>query len=148
MALIGMGLKANQSVGLFSINREEWCITEQACFASGLVTVPLYDTLGVESIAYICDQTEMEIIFTSSDKLKLLTSMIKEIKNVKKIVCYDFLSAEDSAKYTEATKESGLEILKRLLNLDHLVPKICAQFVTLREQLECPKVSCYLTLPF
>lgn len=111
MALIGLGLKANQSVGLFSINREEWCVTEQACFASGLVTVPLYDTLGVESIAYICDQTEMEIIFTSSDKLKLLTSMIKQIKNVKRIVCFDVLSPEDSAKYAEIIKEAGVEII-------------------------------------
>ena len=34
--------------------------------SSGLVTVPLYDdTLGEKAIVYICDQTEMEIIFTS-----------------------------------------------------------------------------------
>lgn len=111
MALIGLGLEANQSVGLFSINREEWCITEQACFASGLVTVPLYDTLGVESITYICDQTEMEIIFTSRDKLKLLTSMIKQLKNVKRIVCFDALSAEDSTKYAGTIKEAGVEII-------------------------------------
>ena len=109
--MIELGLNANQAVGLFSINREEWCITEQACFASGLVTVPLYDTLGNESIAYICDQTEMEIIFTSSDKLKLLTGMLQDIKHVKRIVCFDRLSAEETSKYSDAIKEAGVEII-------------------------------------
>lgn len=99
MALIGLKLKANQSVGLFSINREEWCVTEQACFASGLVTVPLYDTLGIESIAHICNQTEMEIIFISSDKLSVLIGMLGDIKFVKRIVCFDALSAEEIEKY-------------------------------------------------
>ena len=99
MALIGLKLKANQSVGLFSINREEWCVAEQACFASGLVTVPLYDTLGIESIAHICNQTEMEIIFISSDKLSLLIGMLGDIKFVKRIVCFDALSAEEIEKY-------------------------------------------------
>ena len=108
MALIGSNLKANQAVGLFSINREEWCITEQACFASGLVTVPLYDTLGNDSIAYICEQTEMEIIFTSRDKLKLLTGMLKDIKHVKKIVCFD---SEEISEYCETLNQAGVEII-------------------------------------
>ena len=111
MALIGMGLQANQAVGLFSINREEWCITEQACFASGLVTVPLYDTLGNDAIAYICNQTEMEIIFTSRDKLKLLTGMLDQIEHVKRIVCFDRLSEEDISKFSPMLQKSGSKII-------------------------------------
>lgn len=111
MALIELGLESNQAVGLFSINREEWCVTEQACFASGLVTVPLYDTLGNESIAYICNQTEMEIIFTSSDKLKFLTTMLNDIKHVKRIVCFDVLSEEERDSYSETLEKSGVEII-------------------------------------
>lgn len=111
MALIGLGINSNQAVGLFSINREEWCITEQACFAAGLVTVPLYDTLGNDAIAYICEQTEMEIIFTSRDKLKLLTGMLGNIKHVKRIVCFDALSAEESGKYSEALERANVELI-------------------------------------
>ena len=106
MSLISLGLSSNQAVGLFSINREEWCITEQACFASGLVTVPLYDTLGEKAIVYICEQTEMEIIFTSKDKLKLLTSILPSIKTVKRIVCFDFLTEEEISKFQEKIKET------------------------------------------
>lgn len=111
MALISMGLSANKAVGLFSINREEWCITEQACFASGLVTVPLYDTLGEKAIVYICDQTEMEIIFTSKDKLKLLIGILPSIKTVKRIVCFDFLTEEEISAHREAIDEAGVELV-------------------------------------
>ena len=111
MSLISLGLSSNQAVGLFSINREEWCITEQACFASGLVTVPLYDTLGEKAIVYICEQTEMEIIFTSKDKLKLLTSILPSIKTVKRIVCFDFLTEEEISKFREPIDSAGAEII-------------------------------------
>lgn len=111
MALIGLDLKSNQAAGLFSINREEWCITEQACFASCLVTVPLYDTLGNDAIAYICNQTEMEIIFTSRDKLKLLTGMLEDVKYIKRIVCFDKLSEEELSKYSEALASNDVEII-------------------------------------
>lgn len=48
--LAGLGLKKNDSVGLFSVNRAEWVMGEQACFMQTFITVPLYDTLGVDAI--------------------------------------------------------------------------------------------------
>jgi long-chain acyl-CoA synthetase len=48
--LAGLNLKKNDSVGLFSINRAEWMMGEHACFMQTYITVPLYDTLGVEAI--------------------------------------------------------------------------------------------------
>lgn len=111
MSLISMDLKPNQSIGLFSINREEWCITEQACFASGLVTVPLYDTLGNEAIAYICNQTEMEILFTSRDKLPLLTQMLKDISHLRIIVCFDCVDAAESDKYSSLLNDSKVQLI-------------------------------------
>lgn len=125
MALISLGLSSNQAVGLFSINREEWCVTEQACFASGLVTVPLYDTLGDKAIVYICDQTEMEVIFTSKDKLKLLTGILSSIKSVKRIVCFDYLNEEEIAMYRNSIeKSSEVEIVffGTLLEQGALIP--------------------------
>lgn len=34
----------------------QWTISELACYTYSLVTVPLYDTLGREAIAYIIDK--------------------------------------------------------------------------------------------
>lgn len=49
-------------IGLYSKNRAEWVIAEQACNAYRGVVVPLYDTLGAEAAAYILRQTGMPTI--------------------------------------------------------------------------------------
>lgn len=40
-------------LGIFSINREEWLLTEYANFLYNFTMVPLYDTLGPDSIDYV-----------------------------------------------------------------------------------------------
>src|ERR1700743_2467842 len=40
------------SVGIWSINRAAWTITDIACVAYNLVSVGLYDTLGPEAVTY------------------------------------------------------------------------------------------------
>lgn len=88
-----LDLKEKSAVGLFSVNREEWIVTEQACFANSFITVPLYDTLGDEAIAFICNQVEMEVVFTSGNKLPLLLKMLNSIPTVKYIVSFDEIKA-------------------------------------------------------
>ncbi len=58
MVWCGSGVKPGQDtyIGLYSINRAEWVIAEQACNAYSIVTVPLYDTLGLEAVKYIIGQ--------------------------------------------------------------------------------------------
>ena len=53
-------------VGLYSKNRAEWVIAEQACHAFGMADVPLYDTLGDEAIVHILAQTGMATVFTDA----------------------------------------------------------------------------------
>ena len=36
-----------QHVGIMAINRPEWQLADTACFTQGIVSVPLYDTLGM-----------------------------------------------------------------------------------------------------
>lgn len=66
-------------VGILSKNCIEWVIVEQSCNAYNMVLVPLYDTLGTESIQHIITQTEANIVVLSSDNfeqnLKSLTSV-------------------------------------------------------------------------
>jgi long-subunit acyl-CoA synthetase (AMP-forming) len=45
--LVHLGVTPGDKVALYSVNRAEWIIAEQACYAQNLVTVPLYDTLGM-----------------------------------------------------------------------------------------------------
>lgn len=53
-------------VGVFSKNREEWLLLEFANILYGNTMIPLYDTLGLESIPYILEQTKLVTLFISA----------------------------------------------------------------------------------
>ena len=66
-------------MAIYAKNRAEWVIAEQACFSRNWVVVPLYDTLGKESIEYICKQCEISLAFTTSDKAEKLRGLVENI---------------------------------------------------------------------
>lgn len=67
-----------QLVGVYSKNRYEWVVTEQACNAYKLILVPLYDTLGPEAISFIIDQTGMHTVCCSAAETKTLIKTKRE----------------------------------------------------------------------
>ncbi|CAM9583383.1 unnamed protein product, partial [Ectocarpus sp. 12 AP-2014] len=53
-------------LALYSRNRPEWIIAEQAAFAHSALTVPLYDTLGPETVEFVITQTSLTTVVCSS----------------------------------------------------------------------------------
>lgn len=88
-------------IGIFSVNRSEWFITEYGIYAANMINCPLYSTFGSESIRYILNETAMEVCFVSGIKAKsLYDDVIKDNHyNLKLIVTYDKLSDELASKY-------------------------------------------------
>ncbi|KAJ3261778.1 hypothetical protein HK103_004729 [Boothiomyces macroporosus] len=77
------------NIGLFSINRTEWVVAEHACYMYGLVSIPLYDTLGTEAIIHIMNITETAIVAATSDKAKLLLDLSSNLSFLKYIIVMD-----------------------------------------------------------
>jgi len=105
--LASVGLEKGAMVGLYSINRPEWVIAEQGSNYQALVTVPLYDTLGAEAIEFIINQTEMTIVFTTSDKLKNLTNIAKKLPTLKRVVIMDGATPE----LVKQGSDAGFEVI-------------------------------------
>jgi len=86
-------------MALYSKNREEWCTTDLACAFLGVTVVTLYDTLGVASIDYILNQTKMQSVTLTSDKVKVILKLKQEgkLEHVKNLLVIDPISAEDQA---------------------------------------------------
>lgn len=80
-------------IGIFAKNRLEWLLTEYGNFLYNYTMVPLYDTLGPESIDFVLKQTEMETIVASAEGV---TSLLKctEPGKLKNIIALDTLSEE------------------------------------------------------
>lgn len=65
-------------VGLFTKNRYEWVIVEQACNGYSGVVVPLYDTLGESAVTYVLNQTGLTTVFASQEEVPKLIASKKD----------------------------------------------------------------------
>lgn len=60
MLAIGV-LPGNETlIGLFASNSAECVITEMGCYYFSMVLVPLYDSMGIDSVYYIIKQAQIE----------------------------------------------------------------------------------------
>ena len=84
-------------IAIYSKNREEWSISDLSCALTGITTVPLYDTNGIDSIEYILDQTRIKTVFCSSNKVGALLQLKaqEKINNLTHIIYFEEVNEED-----------------------------------------------------
>ncbi|KAJ2717330.1 medium-chain fatty acid-CoA ligase faa2 [Coemansia spiralis] len=80
-------------LGMYSVNRAEWILADYAGVSQNMYTVALYDTLGADSIEYIVNHAEIEVLVCSLDKIPKILKMREKLPLLKAIVCMDSLSA-------------------------------------------------------
>lgn len=49
-------------VGIFSINRAEWIISDAACHHQSFVPVALYATLGANAVEFVVNHAEITVV--------------------------------------------------------------------------------------
>ncbi|KAI9486241.1 MAG: hypothetical protein EXX96DRAFT_495983 [Benjaminiella poitrasii] len=87
--LSSLGLERQNTLGVYSINRREWTMTELACYREAFIIVALYDTLGPEAMEHIINETEMQYIVSSQDKIKNILDIKDQIPTVQHIISMD-----------------------------------------------------------
>lgn len=105
--LAQLGLAKDPNFGIFSINRPEWTMSELAGYMYSYTSVPLYDTLGVSSIEFIVNQTEMTTVIATADKAAILLNIKASLPSVKNIV----VMGPIDEGLVEEGKEQGVQIL-------------------------------------
>lgn len=53
-------------IGVHSRGREEWAITALASITTSITIVPFYDSLGVDGLKFIINQTELDSFCTEA----------------------------------------------------------------------------------
>lgn len=104
------------NIGIYSVNRPEWLLVDFACNAYSLASVALYDTLGEESIKFILQQSKLDIVFVSLDRLPSLLRF-----NVKVIICMD--EVNETCRMWANQRQITLITFKELQNLGRNNPK-------------------------
>ncbi|KAG1656671.1 Long-chain-fatty-acid--CoA ligase 1 [Nymphon striatum] len=95
--MIKLGLKPNPEtfIGMYSLNRPEWVMTEYSCFRHSMVIIPLYDTLGPQACTYIINQTEMTaVVCDMEEKVAALLKEKSSTPSLKIIIHINDISEE------------------------------------------------------
>ncbi|KAG9302450.1 hypothetical protein G9A89_006414 [Geosiphon pyriformis] len=82
-------------VGIYSNNRPEWFITDQAMACYNLKTVALYDTLGPDTVRYIITHAEISIIVVAGNRIAGLIQLAPKIPGLKVIISMDELEENE-----------------------------------------------------
>lgn len=107
-----LGLKEGDRVCILSQSRPEWSIVDFANLATGIVTVPIYQSSLPTDIEYIIDHAQPKLIFAEDvEQLKKLKIVFQNLKLDIPILCFSdstfdsFCSTFDSETENEFKKE-------------------------------------------
>lgn len=88
--LLALGLEKGDKVAIISMNRPEWNIVDFACAQLGIVTVPMYPTLGSKDYAFILTDAEVKAAFVENqDMVAKITEAVKEVPTVANVFSFN-----------------------------------------------------------
>mmetsp|Transcript_33009 Transcript_33009/g.43448 ORF Transcript_33009/g.43448 Transcript_33009/m.43448 type:complete len:776 (-) Transcript_33009:356-2683(-) len=100
---------------LYCKNCPEWVIAEQGLYMYNGTTVPLYDTLGEESVSFVLNQTQCAAVLTTETETQTILKLRGECKHLKAIIQCSEISDEIQSKCDE--KDINIYHFEQLLEL-------------------------------
>lgn len=78
-------------ISIFGKNTREWLITDIANSLYGHTSMPIYDTLGIEAVDHMYNETELSTVFLTSDHIKAVSNRVSggTIPHLKNLVAMD-----------------------------------------------------------
>ncbi|MEI7484156.1 MAG: long-chain fatty acid--CoA ligase [Ignavibacteriota bacterium] len=121
--LQGLGLRKNSNLAIISENRVEWVITDLACIFSENRTVPIYPSLSSESIKYILNDCQAEIVFVSTGlQLDKILSIKKDCPDLKYIISFNSVERANEKEHIISFQNIFCE--KKSLTKNELLEKL------------------------
>ena len=110
-------------LGFLAKTRLEWIVGNFGCQFDNIAIVPLYETLGINSIEYILKQTELTDIFVETNSLELILKLkeTNQIGYVKNII---YLHCDEEKPNLEETKEKLKNYGFNLISYDTLIATV------------------------
>ncbi|KAI7832118.1 hypothetical protein BX661DRAFT_193457 [Kickxella alabastrina] len=120
--LAKLGAAPQSCIGIFSPNRIEWSLVEHASYIYNQITVPMYDTLGVDAIKHMAVETEMSILVIAPEKLSMLSQIWPQLPLVRTVVILGDVSEEARAGAPEGARLVSFDEVIALGNEGGLAP--------------------------
>eukprot|EP00484_Ammonia_sp_Unknown_P020908 CAMPEP_0197030740 /NCGR_PEP_ID=MMETSP1384-20130603/9906_1 /TAXON_ID=29189 /ORGANISM="Ammonia sp." /LENGTH=817 /DNA_ID=CAMNT_0042460143 /DNA_START=22 /DNA_END=2475 /DNA_ORIENTATION=+ len=102
-----LGLSMGTRMGLCSMNRAEWVMSDYAGHTQGFVSIPLYDTLAKNAIEYIVKHANVSLIVCNKETLPEVVKAKQVCPSMKYIVLMDLQSADQEWMKTNSREKAG-----------------------------------------
>jgi len=109
--LISKGIEPKQNVALFSSNRYEWWVIDQAILSIGAANVPIYATNSAEEAQYVLEHSESRICFVGSkEHMEKVVKVRDSLPDLEGVVVFDEVEQRPEGVITfEEALEEGRE---------------------------------------
>jgi len=103
------------ALGFYAKNCPEFVVGDMGCYSQSIVPVPLYDTLGADSVEYCVRQTEMKAILCSVEVFNNVVDVAsKGLLTTAILMDGHKISAEELASLKEKGEEVGCRVFSML----------------------------------
>ncbi len=100
--LQSLGIKAGDNVVILSENRVEWALSDLAILCAGAVSVPIYSTLLPETIAYILNDCQPQVVLVSSEEQAEKVNQIRDqVPTLKDVVVFDEVAVPGAMSFEQ-----------------------------------------------
>ena len=135
MALVELGVKPGDRVGLFAANRPEWHTADFAINGSGGVTVPIYFNESPDRLTYILKHSGARVIIVAgAEQLKKLLSCRAQVPELEQVIVADAgtdVPAECLRYETLIASAGGAEIAAYRMRAAQVLPgQLCTVIYT------------------
>ncbi|MEP7339003.1 MAG: long-chain fatty acid--CoA ligase [Acidobacteriota bacterium] len=94
MGLYALGIRPGEHVGLLSENRIEWTIADLAVINCGAADVPIYATQAPKQVAYILNDSGVEVLFISNQaQYDRVRDALNACSKLRAIITFDQVNA-------------------------------------------------------
>ncbi|KAI0771152.1 acetyl-CoA synthetase-like protein [Trametes elegans] len=97
------------TVGIWSKNCPNWLIVDLAMQAYGKVGVPLYDTLGADSVEHVINHAELTVVFAAPSHIPFLLTIASKLPTLKMIVSLEALEEDEKRVLTAWAKTANIK---------------------------------------
>lgn len=122
LGLFSLGLRKADRAAIIANNSPEWTLVDAGCQIAGVIDVPVYTTLALDSIAYILNDSESRVLFVGdSDLFSHIKPILSRCPSIEKVIvlhgdCNDAMSLAELEQIGAGVRETQPHLIEELLS--------------------------------
>ncbi|ROS77080.1 long-chain fatty acid--CoA ligase [Cellulomonas sp. PhB143] len=117
--LVARGLQSGDRVAIMSRTRYEWTLLDFACWAAGLVPVPVYETSSVEQVRWILADSGARAIVTETAAHAATVAQVRDgLEQLESVLVLDDGAVDDLVRAGATVDDAHLDARRRAAQRD------------------------------